>query len=722
MIDERIRLLFSPSSVAIVGASSNAEKQSGYPLRNLLAAKFSGRLYPINPHAREIQGVKCYPSVSALPEVPDVAIVMVEAALVPEVAQECAHRGVKVLIVGAGGFSEAGAEGESRQASLAGLVREHGIRICGPNCHGVYNVLQGIPLGYNFSFGLRLLAGPVAIASQSGALLGALAARAQRMGQGLSYIVSSGNEVDLGLNDYLEFFLEDEGTRVIALLIEGLRDGARFLELVQRAHDQGKAVVALKVGKSERGAITTMAHTSRMAGAAEVYDAAFRQFGVIATDTVEAFLAAAQMAAHQSPPRSGKLMVLTSTGAGASLMADKAQEYGIELADISPETEGRIPGRKSAILANPFDTAGESRRPGFLATVCNAFASDQANDCLLMLLGPLAVRREYALNFCEAAKNARKAAAAIITLDEEETAALFREHQIPVFQAGTDACFRVLRAFIDYGRFCATRPAREIAGRAGGEPPPGVREILRIHHGRAMLPETATRELLAKYGLKTSPSFVAANFAQALKAAKQIGFPVVLKGVVPNLAHKNEAGVVSDAIASERELEAAYGSIAERVCALTKEPLGTAEVSVEKFVAHDYEMILGAKQDATFGPVVLFGLGGIFTEILRDYSVRIAPLTSSEAYRMVFELKAFTIFAQAAAKGALNLDGVIDAILTVSRIAGELKDEIAAIDINPLALRVGDANLTVLDAKIHLRRDQETVTGETAGVREVPNT
>jgi acetyltransferase len=237
-----------------------------------------------------------------------------------------------------------------------------------------------------------------------------------------------------------------------------------------------------------------------------------------------------------------------------------------------------------------------------------------------------------------------------------------------------------------------------------------------------MLPETATRELLAKYGLKTSPSFVAANFAQALKAAKQIGFPVVLKGVVPDLAHKSEAGVVSDAIASERELEAAYGPIAERVCALTKEPSGTAEVSVEKFVAHDYEMILGAKQDATFGPVVLFGLGGVFTEILRDYSVRIAPLTSSEAYRMVFELKAFTIFAQAAAKGALNLDGVIDAILTVSRIAGELKDEITAIDINPLALRVSDADLTVLDAKIHLRRDQETVTGETAGVREVPNT
>ncbi len=703
MLDERIRALFNPASVAIVGASSNVEKQSGYPLRNLLAAEFTGRVYPVNPHAQTIQGVTCYPSVAALPEVPDVAIIMVEAGLVAEAAAECARKGVKALVVGAGGFSEAGHEGRARQAILAGLVQHHGIRICGPNCHGVYNVCKRIPLGYNFSFGLRLLPGPVAIASQSGALLGGLAARAQRIGQGLSYIVSSGNEVDLGLSDYLEFFLEDEQTRVIALLIEGLRDGARFLHLVERAHELGKTVVTLKVGKSERGALTTLAHTSRMAGAAEVYQAAFRQFGVVATDTVEAFLAAAQMAAHQSRPTSGKLMVMTSTGAGASLMADKAEEYGVDLAEISAETQAMIPGRKSAILANPFDTAGESRRAGFLATVCNAFASDKANDCLLMLLGPLAVRREYASNFCAAVKAAHKAAAAIITLDEEEIAAIFRQYHIPVFPAGTDACFRVLRAFIDYGRFCAARQAEGVTtDRSSREPGPRVTEILRQHQGQLMLPEAATRDLLHEYGLKTTPCMITGTYEDALEAAQQIGFPVILKGVVPDLAHKSEVGVVSRPIWDKSAMAGAYESIKQRVSALTKETPQATEVSVDKFVPHDYEVILGAKYDAAFGPVVLFGLGGIFTEVLRDYSVRIAPITRSEASDMISDLKAFPIFEKAAAKGLLNLDDLTETILKVATMAAELKDEIAALDINPLALGVGDGEMIVLDAKVHM--------------------
>ncbi|MBI2985150.1 MAG: acetate--CoA ligase family protein [Deltaproteobacteria bacterium] len=700
MVDERIRFLFNPASVAIVGASSNVEKASGYPLRNLLAAKFPGRLYPVNPRAEQIQGIKCYPSIAALPEVPDVAIVMLESALVPQVIEECARKGVKAAVVGAGGFSEAGAEGKACQEALASLVQRHGIRICGPNCHGVYNVTRGIPLGYNFSFGLRLLPGPVAIASQSGALLGALAARALRMEQGLSYLVSSGNEVDLGLSDYLEFFLADEATKVIALLIEGLKDGPRFLELVRRGHEIGKTVVALKVGKSERGAVATLAHASRMAGSAEVYDAAFRQFGVVATDTVEAFLAAAQMAASQPPPRAGKLMVMTSTGAGASLMADKAKEYGIELAAISPETQARIPARKSAILANPFDTAGQSRSPGFLPAVCNAFASDPANDCLLMFLGPLAVRREYASSFCAAAKEAGKAAAAIITLDEEEIAAIFRRHQIPVFQA-TDACFRALRSFIDYGRFCAARGIGA-ATTDRNEPKAAVKEILRSHRGLAMLPETATREVLREYGLKTPSSIVASSYEGALKAARQIGYPVILKGGVPDLAHKSEAGLVSRLVAGDVELRDEYESVSRKASGLKKEELGPVEIAVEKFVPHDYEVILGAKYDVTFGPVVLLGLGGIFTEALRDYSVRVAPIAESEAYNMVAELKAYAVFEKAAARGLLSLEALSKAILKVSKMAVELKEEIAALDINPLALRAGDAEMTVLDAKIHL--------------------
>jgi acyl-CoA synthetase (NDP forming) len=243
-------------------------------------------------------------------------------------------------------------------------------------------------------------------------LLGVLGHRAVQANQGLSYLVSNGNEMDLDLCDFTEFFLEDESTKVVAVLMEGLKNGPRFLELARRAHQIGKTIVVLKVGKSERGAITTMAHTARMAGAGEVYEAAFRQFGVISTGTVETFLGAAQMAAHQPVPRGGRILVMTSSGAGASLMADKASQYGIELADISDEAKARIPQRRTAILTNPFDTAGASRS-GIPFQRVRGVCRGHGQRCLLYL-GPLAVRLKYARNFAAASKFGKTAAAIIM--------------------------------------------------------------------------------------------------------------------------------------------------------------------------------------------------------------------------------------------------------------------------------------------------------------------
>ncbi|HEX2930785.1 MAG TPA: CoA-binding protein, partial [Candidatus Binatia bacterium] len=453
MSDPRVSLLFEPNSVAVIGASSDASKASGLPLRNIINSRFTGKIYPVNPRAAEIGGLRCYPSVSELPEAPDVAILMVDAKLSPQVLEECGIRGVKTAIIGSAGFSESGPEGQERQAQLSNIAKQYNIRVCGPNCHGTFNVIKGIPCGYDHSFALPLKVGPVAIASHSGALLGVLGHRAVQANQGLSYLVSNGNEMDLDLCDFTEFFLEDETTKVIAVLMEGLKNGPRFLQLAQRAHDLGKKIVVLKVGKSERGAITTLAHTARMAGVGEVYDAAFRQYGVISTDTVETFLGAAQMAAHQPVPHGRRILVMTSSGAGASLMADKATEYGLKLADISAEAQARIPQRRTAILTNPFDTAGASRSPGFLSSVCEAFAEDAANDCLLMYLGPLAVRHEYARNFAAAATRFAKPAVTINCLSEPDVRDIFQAEHIPVFDGATDAGFKMVRAYIDYGQF-----------------------------------------------------------------------------------------------------------------------------------------------------------------------------------------------------------------------------------------------------------------------------
>jgi acetate---CoA ligase (ADP-forming) len=693
--DPRVGLLFDPKSVAIIGASADLAKASGLPLRNIVNSKFTGKIYPVNPRAKEISGLTCYPTVTDLPEPPDVAIFMIDARLTAPIMEECGKKGVKTAIIGSAGFSEDGAEGQARQDEVSEIATRYDVRVCGPNCHGTFNVYKNIPCGYDHSYALPIKPGPVAIASHSGALLGVIGHRAVQANQGFSYMVSNGNEMDLDLCDFTEFFLADDHTKVVAVLMESLKNGPRFLQLAERAHDMGKTIVVLKVGKSERGAITTMAHTARMAGSGEVYEAAFRQYGVISTDTVEAFLGTAQLAAHQTAPRGGRLFVMTSSGAGASLMADKASEYGIELADISEEAKARVPQRRSAILTNPFDTAGTSRAPGFLAAVCDAFAEDKANDCMLMYMGPLAVRHEYGRQFAAAAQKYRKTAAAIINLSETDMRDIFQEKHIPVYDAATDACFRMLRGYIDYGQFLERRKAAPRRGSISQPMRSGVDGILNAQGGAKMLPAGATVELLNAYGFECARSILVTSIIEAKTAATKLSYPVILKGMAPNVAHRSDAGLVSGKISDATELEQEFAALVAKANVLTG---GSAPISVEKFVAHDLEVILGVKYDPTFGPVILCGLGGIFTEVLKDFALRLAPLTKGDAEEMLATLKAYPVLK----KSEKNVGSLIDALLRLSELAVTLNGKIQAVDINPIGLGGESAQAIVLDAKVHL--------------------
>ena len=695
MSDPRVGLLFNPQSVAIVGASADLAKASGLPLRNIVNSKFTGKIYPVNLRAAEIGGVKCYPTVTDLPEAPDVAVLMIDAKLTAQILEECGKKRVKTVIIGSAGFAEAGPEGQARQDEISEIARRFDIRVVGPNCHGTFNVYKNIPCGYDHAFALPIKPGPVAIASHSGALLGVIGHRAVQANLGFSYLVSNGNEMDVDLCDFTEFFLNDANTKVAAVLMEGLKNGPRFLELAERAHELGKRIVVLKVGKSERGAITTMAHTARMAGAGEVYEAAFRQHGIISTDTVESFIGTAQLAAHQPVPRGGRIVVMTSSGAGASLMADKASEYGIELADISAEAQAKIPQRRSAILTNPFDTAGTSRAPGFLQAACEAFAEDKANDCMVMYMGPLAVRHEYGRQFAAAAEKFAKTAAAIINLSEDDMRDIFQAKHIPVFDAATDACFRMLRGYIDYGQFLERRAQAAPRDHSRRPPRAAVMKILEAHRGGAMLSAAATIELLSAYGFHCAQAVSAATVAEANAAATRLAFPVILKALVPDVAHRSDAGLVSRRVADPDELAREFERIAAHARSQSAAPL---QVSVEKFVAHDLEIILGVKYDATFGPVVLCGLGGIFTEVLKDFALRLAPLSQSAAAEMLSSLKAYAVLKKTPA----SIELLSDALMRLSDLAIELNGKIQTLDINPIALGAADLGAIVLDAKVHL--------------------
>jgi acetate---CoA ligase (ADP-forming) len=693
--DPRVGLLFNPKSVAIVGASADLAKASGLPLRNIVNSKFTGKIYPVNLRAAEIGGVKCYPTVTDLPEAPDVAVLMIDAKLTAEILEECGKKGVPTVIIGSAGFGEAGPEGQARQDEISAIAKRYDIRVVGPNCHGTFNVYKNIPCGYDHAFALPIKPGAVAIASHSGALLGVIGHRAVQANLGFSYMVSNGNEMDVDLCDFTEFFLEDENTRVVAVLMEGLKNGLRFLQLAERAHELGKRIVVLKVGKSERGAITTMAHTARMAGSGEVYEAAFRQYGIIATDTVESFIGTAQLAAHQPVPRGGRILVMTSSGAGASLMADKAFEYGIELADISEQAQAKIPQRRSAILTNPFDTAGTSRAPGFLQAACEALAEDRANDCMVMYMGPLAVRHEYGRQFAAAAEKFGKTAAAIINLSESDMRDIFQAKNIPVFDAATDACFRMLRGYIDYGQFLERRKLAPPRNVTAGHARVGATKVLAAHAGGAMLSPAATAELLGAYGFQCAQAASATALAEATEASARLGFPVILKAIVPDVAHRSDAGLVSRRIADAGELASEYDRIVANARSQSAAPV---QVSVDKYIAHDLEMILGVKYDATFGPVLLCGLGGIFTEVWKDFALRLAPLTKNDAAEMLSSLKAYAVLKKT--PGSLEMLG--DSLLRLSDLAMELSGKIQAVDINPIVLGGDSATALVLDAKVHI--------------------
>ena len=699
MIQNRMLNFFEPQTVAIIGASTNPQKTSGRVLHNLIRAGFPGKLFPINPTADQIAGVKCFASVLDLPEVPDIALSMVDASLVPSVLEQCGRKGIQAAIIGANGFSEAGPDGEKLQNATAEISTRYGIRVCGPNCNGLYNILKRIPIGYNYVHGIDLLPGSVAIASQSGALLGSIAHRAHRMGIGLSYFVSTGNEMDLELCDYVDFFLEDAQTRVLALVIEGLRDGSRFIASVAKAHKLGKLVVVLKLGRSHKGAITAVAHTARMAGAGEIYDAVFRQYGVISTDTIEAFLGVSQMAATQAPPSKGKLMVVSSTGGGASLIADKAEEYDIDLAELTDEVKSRIPAHKSAIITNPFDIAGGAQRPGFFEAMCGAFASDPSNDCLLLFLHELIVRERFASVFCDSVKSAGKTAVAVVNLVGEQTEQIFRNNNVPCFDGSVDACLSALKSFIDYGRFRASRGKEQFERIVIGSISESVREILDGNKGTNILPDNVTFELLKEYGFKFPPFRIASSLEEAKSLAQEITYPVILKGLVPGNAHKSSKGLVSSPAPSISELVDEFRRITSRMADIggsTNHP-----VVIQKYIAHDYEVILGIKYDPTFGPAVLFGMGGIFTEIIKDFSIRLAPITPTEAVDMLSEIRAFSLLMKFFQNDNQVSDLIVANILSASRLALDLKDHVSAIDINPLVLSPSQEAI-VLDAKIHI--------------------
>ncbi len=676
--------LFSPTSVAVVGASTDLQKLSGIPLPNLLRSRFAGKVYVVNPRAPEICGVKAYPSIAEIPGEVDVAFIVVSGDGAVQATREAAAKGVKLAVVAVSGFAEeATPEGIARQAELRRIARETGTRVVGPNCNGIYNAPAGISLGYNSAHADTLPAGGLSVISHSGALFSVVARRMQTTGVGLALFVSVGNEADLELLDYAEYCAEDEHTRVIGLIVEAISDGARLAAITRRAQARGKHVVALKLGQSDSGSRATAAHSSRLAGSARAYLALFRDLGIPTVRTVEGLVAAAAVL-QAAPSRAGAdgrepgIGAMTYSGAGGSLLADAAARNCLRLTAFSNETTSALDEhRKFAPIVNPVDLGGTGT--GAMPEVAARVAEDPGVDAVV-LYGHVLQTRENQLRGPRVLGETRRATGKVHvvvapgTLTDEEEAGYVKEdvllfHDTEVALEGIGAYFATLR---------------HANGRMDGAPhaaptPLPEDEALRPLERGGPLGEAESLTLLRSYGVPCVPWTVAHSADEAATAAAALGWPVVMKGVVPGVAHKARQGLVALGLRDAAALRTAFDEMAARSGA------GSAlAVLVQPMLSVQLEAFVGLASEPGLGKFLVAGLGGIHTEELDDAVLWSLPTTRE---RILAELPQ-TRLGRILASGTLHeatAEQLADVILAVQALALGLGDRVHSVDVNPVA-------------------------------------
>ncbi len=690
-----LRPFFEPKSVAVIGASRRRGSIGGELFRNVLAADFAGAAYPVNRDGEAVGGVRAYTTVADVPEVVELAVVCLPGPHVLAAAEAALVSGVKALCVISSGFAEVGAAGRERQELLLGLVRAHGGRLIGPNCLGI-----AVPgLGLNATFGPRPLPpGPIAFSSQSGALGLALLEKAAERRLGFSAFVSIGNKADVSSNDLLEWWEDDDETELVLLYLESFGNPHKFARLARRIARR-KPVLALKAGSTEAGARAASSHTAALASSDTAVEALFRQSGVIRANTLEELVDAAALLSSQPLPRGRRVGVLTNAGGLGILCADACAVAGLELPELSEETRAALQPLlpEDASLANPVDLLGSATGATFEAVI-PALLEDKRLDSLIVLFVPpvVAGADEVAVSIQDAVASARtdKPVLAVL-ISRDGTPAALRDGSSAVASfAYPESAARALGL--------AAARAEWLRRPAGAVPPapevdtPAARRFVEdalAGHDEAWLDAGATRGLLTAYGIPVVPERVTQSADEAVRAARELGLPVVLKTTVPG-AHKTEQGGVALDLRDEQQVRAA----AERI---------GLPALVQPMVSGGAELLAGLVQDPVFGPLVAFGPGGVFAELIGAAAFRLAPITDVDAEELVLGGKAGRLVRGFRGAEPSDAAALIDLLHRLSRLAQDLP-EVAELDLNPVvALPHG---CVAVDARVRVQRRTGTPT------------
>lgn len=667
-----IAALLRPRSVAVIGASADAGKMTGRPVAYLQKHGFDGAIWPVNPRAETIAGLPCYPDVASLPGAPDAAIVLLGPDRAEAAVRDLATRGCQAAIVLASGYGEASEEGSRRQQALKTAAGE--MRLLGPNTIGLVNLTDGIMLSATGALEVGdLPAGRISVVSQSGGILGSLLSRAADRGIGFAKLVSTGNEADLDSSDLIEHLVEDSATDVIAVYMEGLRRPEAFKRAARRAAELGKPIVVYKVGRSESGARSATSHTGALAGADRVYDALFRQFGVIRAESFTDLLdiPAALVAGRRMAGE--RVAILTSTGGAGTLLADNCGLAGLDVPMPDVATTERLATLlnedQAAIGRNPVDVTLAGLQPELFRGAITALLESPGYDAVVVVIGSSALARPdiVAGAIVECQDRSDKPVLAYVSPHAPHLVRLLNGKGIPAF-ATPESCATMLRALRRRALPPAPAAAQADAGVLAGLP-------------SGNLNEAESKALFARFGVPVTREQTAADAGAAEAAARALGGEVVLKILSRAIAHKSDLGGVKVGLTAEQVPEACDAMLERLRAAGAPVPEGFL---VQERIRGGVEMILGFHRDPQLGPVILLGAGGVAAELFQDTALRLLPIARADAEAMVEELKAARLLRGYRGAPPADIPALVDAVMGFAAMADAAGERLLEAEINPL--------------------------------------
>ncbi len=698
---QQLDAIFVPGSVAVIGASARPGAVGREVLRNLFRAEFNGKVFPVNPGHQVLHSAKCYPSVLDIPDAVDLAVIIVPKGLVAETVGQCGEKGIKAVVVISSGFSEVGSEGKVRENEVVKVCQQYGIRMIGPNCFGVVNTDPNIRL--NATFGkIFPHHGNVGFITQSGAMSEAIMNQAGELGLGFSKIASIGNKADISSNDVLAYLKDDPQTDVILMYMENFGNPRNFTSIAREV-SRVKPIVAVKSGRTQLGAKAASSHTGALAGLDVGVDALFEQTGVMRVDTTEELFDVAAALSFQKVPRGNRVMVVTNAGGPGVLATDALINYGMEMPSLARSTVAELKTFLSAnaSFSNPMDMASGAGGKEFYQTL-NAVKKDKRYDTILTLfVPPITIdSMDVARKICQAVKDTDKVVLTSLmgVVENTESIDYLRKEHLPVY-IFPEAAAKALATIDGYRKWLA-RPKGKL--RHFKVDKKRVEAIIdqNVRDGSGSIIGRDAIAVLEAYGIPAAEYEYAFSAREAVTVARRMEYPVVLKVNTPRVLHKTEMGGVLVDLRSDAEVRKGFETLHKRVGRLKKGE--EFSVVVQRMVTGTAETVIGMTTDPSFGPLLMFGLGGIYVEVMKDVAFRINPLTDQAARAMIQSLKSYPLLTGFRGAPPVDLDILEETLLRVSQLVRDFSC-LAEIDINPFIVSDDRNKCRAVDARFIIK-------------------